>query len=165
MAELLEHLQNEYSRSGGALPRSLATKLTLEQGLDPAGLELRQGYDFRRTVLFLKAADFWLDSANSHDEASEALAGAALMYTAFVDAAAQPTEAWWPVHAVAYSVLQAALKGGFGLRLCLDRDAQRRLYDVAIETAKRLGCDDPSESEATESLLLLVKEYVEFLEK
>lgn len=165
MDDLFLYLEKEYYRSDSDLQFSLAARLAFEHKPDVGGLRLREGYDSNRTATLLKYADDWLVSAGRHGESFEALGGAALIYTAVVDATARSTETWWSVHTTAYSVFTGALEEGFGLKLRLDRDAQRRLYEEAIAAAERpRSRKHPSESDATESLLMLMKEYVELLE-
>ena len=156
----------EEQHRSGKLGRSLAVELALQHKPDPGDLRLREGYDCERTITLLKDADEWLVSAEAHDESFEALAGAAFIYTAFVDATAGTTRTWWSVHATVYSVLTGVLEEEFGLRVDLDRKRQRRLYEEAIATAQRLGSNGgPLDSVATDTLLMLLKTYRRFVQQ
>ena len=127
-------------------------------------LGIREGFSTDRTVTLLKLADEWLNSANVDGEESEALIGAAFVYTAIVDAIVRPDAPWGPLHDFAYGISARLLEASFHLRLNLDSRAERRLYDQARKISESLIPDnDLRMCDEVEELLVLMKEFVRFI--
>jgi len=161
--ELFAFLRAQY-RPSGKLEESFAVKLMVEHLPNEPILKTREGLSVDRTITFLKLADAWLSSANRDGEESEALIGAAFVYSAIVDAIVRPDAPWGPLHDFAYGIFARVLDASFHLRLRLDSRAKRRFFDHARKISESpLSGDDLGMCNEVEALVVLMKEYVCFI--